>query len=173
MLSFLKNSLTSSSSANGKRESVLVVMDLDNTLVDTEGLLKEKGLIPSSKSLYENDINNVVDAYIKVGDGLLEAPTIPHTVRFAQQMRRVGNDVVVITSRLSIPASLTLRQVNKVLGNGYDVFISDKKRATVNSLVRSKNYKMVIIVDDKFEGYAGLKVSSVVYVTPKMVEEYL
>lgn len=168
MFSFLRNGLISSV-ANGNGDKILVVMDLDNTLVDTEGLLKEKGLIPHSKALYENDINAVVDAYLRVGDDLLEAKPINNTVKFAKQMKEAGSDVVVVTSRLSIPADLTLRQVSKVLGDGYPVFVSDKKWATVNSLVRNEDYRMVVIVDDKFEGYSGLKVSSVVYATPEMV----
>ena len=146
---------------------VLMVLDLDNTLVDTEALLKQRGLIPQDKQLYANHIDDVVDAYMILGEDLLYAKPFELVASIGRDAVARGVSVVVITSRLSIPIEITKKQVSQVLGEDVPVFVSDKKWATVNSLVRNGGYSSVIIVDDKFDGYSGLNVPTVVYLHPK------
>lgn len=154
---------------NTAEKKTLVVFDLDNTLVDTESLLKQKGLLPKDKSLYENDIDDVVDAYIAVGTSLLEAKPIEPTVRFAKLLHRRGLDVVVVTSRLSIPVDITKRQVAKILGPDVPIFVSDRKDLTINSLVRTGGYSLVVIVDDKYSGYKEVYAPTLLYTHPNEV----
>jgi len=149
----------------------LLVLDLDNTLVDTEGYLKDAGLLPKDKHLYDNPIEDIIRAYVRADIRLIKAKPIQHVVDYAldwynnhRSEHPLRNSFVVITSRLSVPIDITDIQVGSIFPSQMHVpvYVSSKKGATINSLAGIFGYEHFVIIDDKFgEEYSCLNVSHV------------